>query len=171
MTGIKGGYADKGILGTQSGVVPSTAVSNQYITGIGSDGVITRAQPSTSNLSDYTTGTWAPSDSSGAGLVLTSVSARYITIGNFVICWTNFFYPSTADAVNNAVIGGLPFTIANAAYNAASVSVHSSGASTAKAGRGIINTTTFTLRDTSDTQVKNNVNSGQGFWIRIQYYK
>ena len=169
--GISGGYAGKSITGSQVGVVPSSSVSNQYITGIGSDGVITRAQPSTNNLSDYTTGTWTPTDQSGAGLTLSSVSARYITIGNLVICWVNLFYPSTSDSVNNAVIGGLPFTIANAPYNAASVRVHSSGASSAKAGRGVINTTTFTLRDTSDTQVKNNVNSGQGFWICLEYYK
>lgn len=33
-------------------VRPSSAVSNQYLTGIGSDGVITRAQPSSADLSD-----------------------------------------------------------------------------------------------------------------------
>lgn len=33
-------------------VQPSSAVSNQFVTGIGADGVISRAQPSSSNLSD-----------------------------------------------------------------------------------------------------------------------
>lgn len=40
-------------------IVPSDAVANQFMTGIGVGGVVTRAQPAASNLSNGTTGTGA----------------------------------------------------------------------------------------------------------------
>lgn len=53
-------------------------------------------------------GTWTPTDSSGAGLTLTGVSAGYTVHGNMVFAYANLTYPSTANA-GQAVIGGLPF--------------------------------------------------------------
>lgn len=56
------------------------------------------------------TGTWTPTDASGAGLSLTSAAtARYTRHGNLV--WATFaiVYPATASGTA-ARIGGLPFT-------------------------------------------------------------
>lgn len=43
---IEGGYADKSLIGSQIGAIPSAAVSNQFLTGLNTDGSLTRAQPS-----------------------------------------------------------------------------------------------------------------------------
>jgi hypothetical protein len=67
------------------------------------------------DLSDYATGTWTPVDASGAGLTFTSVSAAYTKIGNMVFAYGRLTYPTTVSGVP-AVIGGLPFTVANNLY-------------------------------------------------------
>lgn len=66
------------------------------------------------SLSTYS-GTWTPVDSSGAALTLTGVSANYTVIGNLVFAYASFSYPTTVDGTTN-LIGGLPFTVANANY-------------------------------------------------------
>lgn len=63
----------------------------------------------TAKLSDYTTGTWTPIDSSGAGLTFTSVSGTYVKIGTLVHIQMFLIYPATASGAG-ALIGGLPFT-------------------------------------------------------------
>lgn len=50
---------------------------------------------------------WTPTDSSGAGLSLTSVEGRYVRIGPIVVAGATLTYPVTADASNSA-IGNLP---------------------------------------------------------------
>jgi hypothetical protein len=62
-----------------------------------------------------TTGSWTPTDASGASLVFTAVSASYTQIGNMVFAYASFQYPSTASGAN-ALIGGLPVTVANQNY-------------------------------------------------------
>jgi hypothetical protein len=61
-------------------------------------------------LNVYSQNTWVPVDASAAGLTLTVAAGRYTRIGRMVFANFNVTYPSTADAVNAASIGGLPFT-------------------------------------------------------------
>lgn len=123
----------------------------------------------TSNLTDYLDANWTPVDASG-GVTITVQAARYISIGALVTCWAKITYPSTADA-SNASISGLPFTIANAVYNEASVSVLSSTTLAAKGGKGTPNTTTFTLTDSNGGAVTNANCRGATLWLRIVYKK
>lgn len=58
-----------------------------------------------------TNGSWTPADGSGAGLAI-SGSGTYSKHENIVIARGEITYPATADG-NNAVISGLPFTVAN----------------------------------------------------------
>jgi hypothetical protein len=60
-------------------------------------------------------GAWTPVDASGAGLVFTSVSARYSVASNIVFINGRLTYPVTASGAN-AAIGGLPFPVANQLY-------------------------------------------------------
>jgi hypothetical protein len=60
-------------------------------------------------LAEYEEGNWTPIDSSGAGLVFTSVDGKYTKTGNIVTARCTFTFPSTANAAG-IVIGGLPFT-------------------------------------------------------------
>lgn len=61
-------------------------------------------------LDDYEEGSWTPSDQSGATLVFTAVTGRYIKIGRLVIAFCTLTFPSTANGAT-AVIGGLPYTV------------------------------------------------------------
>jgi hypothetical protein len=66
-----------------------------------------------SALGNYVLGTWTPTDASATGnLVFTNVDAEYTRIGNMVFASGHLTYPSTADG-SNALIGGLPVTVAN----------------------------------------------------------
>jgi hypothetical protein len=75
--------------------------------------------PATQNLSsdpntldDYREGAWTPVDASGAGLSLSSASGEYTRIGRLVVATCAVAYPANSSAVQ-AMIGGLPFSIAN----------------------------------------------------------
>jgi hypothetical protein len=70
------------------------------------------AQSDPNNLDDYEEGTWTPSDASGASLVFTTVNGTYEKIGRLWIARCYLTFPSTVNG-SNAVIGGLPFTVAN----------------------------------------------------------
>jgi hypothetical protein len=65
-----------------------------------------------STLSVYATGSWTPTDGSGASLSFTSAAGSYTRIGNLVYCCGYVQYPSNANA-SNAAIGSLPYTSAN----------------------------------------------------------
>jgi len=56
-----------------------------------------------------TTGSWTPTDASGAGLTLTVSGASYWRLGTLVIATAWIVYPATA-STNTTEIGGLPFT-------------------------------------------------------------
>jgi hypothetical protein len=60
----------------------------------------------------FPSGTFTPTDASGAGLAFTSPVGYYRRVGNVVFVWGSLTFPSTADATT-AKIGGLPFTSAN----------------------------------------------------------
>lgn len=81
-------------------------------------------------LDDYeeavATGSWVPADSSGAGLVLTSLSGQYIKVGRLVFVQGQFSMPATANGATMA-IGGLPFAQNN---QSASLSVGQIGGGT-----------------------------------------
>ena len=104
---------------TTSGGTATTAVTidnTQKVTfansiGFGSNAGITFNNSSAltnSTLNDYETGTWSPTDGSGAGLTLTTVSASYTKIGRLVNVWAYINYPVTANTAT-AQISGLPF--------------------------------------------------------------
>jgi hypothetical protein len=62
-----------------------------------------------SRFTDVTT--WTPTDSSGAGLALTVTRAKYSVVGNLVFVQLSIVYPTTASG-SNALIGGLPLSVA-----------------------------------------------------------
>lgn len=61
------------------------------------------------------TGTWTPTDQSGAALSLSSVNCKYTRIGNMVHAYGTFTMPATASGAT-LLIGGLPVAVANASY-------------------------------------------------------
>lgn len=58
------------------------------------------------------TGNWAPSDASGAGLVIAAGGSggTFVKIGPLVAFWIQIFFPGNVSAVA-ASIGGLPYVI------------------------------------------------------------
>jgi len=93
--------------------VNSISVGNATPTTSGAGITFPATQSASSNantLDDYEEGTWTPTS---ANVTFSSATGYYTKIGRVVqfACWITF--PSTADA-NSAVIGGLPFTCANA---------------------------------------------------------
>jgi hypothetical protein len=91
-----------------------TVSTGNVIIGTSGKGIDFSATPGTGTselLADYEEGTWTPTDLSGASLSFTNLSGNchYTKVGNLVTCIFNITYPATAD-VNNAYIGGLPFT-------------------------------------------------------------
>ena len=74
---------------------------------------------------------WTPTDASGAGLTLTSISAHYYVTGKLVWVSALFVYPATADG-SNATIGGFPFTVLDLASNRTGNMSHHNGATATK---------------------------------------
>jgi hypothetical protein len=64
-------------------------------------------------FADYETGTWTPTDGSGAGLTFSVALGTYTKIGNMVYAAFHVVYPITASG-SSAIIAGLPF--ANTTY-------------------------------------------------------
>lgn len=95
----------------------TTPTSANLLIGDGTQWV-TRAMSGDATISNAgavtvgASGTWTPTDASGAALSLSSVSAVYAKIGKLVVATARFTYPVTANGAN-AKIGGLPFTSAN----------------------------------------------------------
>ena len=58
------------------------------------------------------TGTWTPTDTSGAGLTFTNLYCNYTKISNLVTVSGQITFPSTSSSAD-ITIGGLPFTIAS----------------------------------------------------------
>lgn len=109
------------VTGTNSIILPAgtidfsaTGGTSQVLKQTTLGGAITVGQLATSDLSDISTGTWTPSDGSGAGLVFTG-SAGYTKIANIILAYADLAFPVTANG-NNAVIAGLPFSVANQNY-------------------------------------------------------
>lgn len=87
------------------------ATDNEYLPGNGQVFFPATQNASTDAncLDDYEEGTWTPIDSSGASLSFTSVTARYVKVGQLVAAGFTLTYPSTVNG-STALVGGLPFT-------------------------------------------------------------
>jgi len=95
-------------------VVGKIKVSDNVViatSGKGIDFAATAGTGTSELLADYEEGTWTPTDLSGASLTFTGLTDNcfYTKVGNLVTCILSVTYPTTVD-VNNAYIGGLPFT-------------------------------------------------------------
>lgn len=63
----------------------------------------------------YSEGTWTPADSSGAGLVYTSATGRWVRKGNEITLTWSIVYPTTTSNAQ-AAIGNLPMPAVSSAY-------------------------------------------------------
>jgi hypothetical protein len=109
-------------------------------------------------LNWYETGTWTPTDGSGAGLALTVANATYTRIGRLVTANFAITYPATAD-VTNARIGGLPFASSSAGFSFP-MAVSTCQTGICKSGLVDTSATTFLLLDTTATPLTNVQMSG-----------
>ena len=104
-------------------------------------------------------GAWTPSDTSGASLSFTSVSAAFRVTNNLVHAYFTLTYPTTSNG-SSAVLGGLPVTIPNLTHvqNPAFLDTHG----TASGGflRPVQNTTTAVIVNASGGQATNANMSG-----------
>lgn len=104
---------------TLGGVKSLAAVAHNFLTSITTAGVPVAAQPTSLDLSDITTGSWTPTDASGAGLIFGAA-----TVGHFVkftglkLCYIFGFIqmPATASALQ-MVVGSLPATVSTLGVN------------------------------------------------------
>ena len=82
----------------------------------------TGATTGSETLDHYETGTWTPTDTSGAGLTFTSVNGWYVKVGDLVTMGARFAYPSTTNTNQNK-IGGFPFTPGTNVFSVGSMMV------------------------------------------------
>lgn len=118
-------------------------------------------------LDDYEEGTWTPTDQSGATLTFSNVSATYTKIGRLVFAQCYLTYPVTANT-SQAVIGGLPFTVANANY-ARQGFASLRGASAVAGVYCIPNGTTFAPCTSTGAAVQNDSMSGGNHSFTLIY--
>jgi len=63
-----------------------------------------------STLNDYETGTWTPTDASGAGLTFSSTSGtNYVKVGRTLMLYGSITFPSTSSGTNAQI--NIPFTV------------------------------------------------------------
>lgn len=114
-------------------------------------------------LNDYESGTWVPTDASGAGLSLTVGAAFYIKVGQLAFISTFITYPATASGSTAAI--SLPFTSYNTSNGYQSLSISYSSGGTSLVGYPLIgsNATSFNFRSPSnlDNQLTNANLSGK----------
>jgi len=118
-------------------------------------------------LDDYEEGTWTPIDGSGAGLTFTILDARYTKIGRQVQCFAQISYPVTA-STNDAVIGGLPFTMASTVGGSYGGFVVYTNVGTTITFLNNPNSTTSNIYDLTGNTIKNVTFSAKQFrvvWI------
>lgn len=103
----------------------------------------------------FYTGTWTPTDASGAALVFTNVSANYTKIGPLVFAYATLTFPATADG-SNVLLGGFPLAAANQGYAQPPFLVRNSGAAIGTYGSVLLNTTTAEIyNDVTNARVTN----------------
>ena len=87
----------------------SGSLSNETLTIYLSQAPATGAPVPIAGVETYSTGTFTPTDQSGASLSLTVSRARYTRIGTMVFVELTFAYPSTADTSASVIgLGALP---------------------------------------------------------------
>lgn len=137
--------------------IPNSGLAHPSMTIAGHSVALGGTQTlSCADLTDCTTGSWTPSDQSGATLTFTSVSANYTKIGNMVFVYGTLTWPSTSNSAN-VLIGGLPFTAANAEYGYAPFFANT-GANAATYGTVLKNSTTFNMQNISTGASLTNAN-------------
>jgi parallel beta-helix repeat protein len=115
--------------------------------------------------SDYQQGTWTPTDASGQGLVFTVTNATYTRVGRSVTVLGDITYPITANG-STALIGGLPFTVAN---NTPGATLTDVGSSVTVLGN-VASATAYVL-DTVTTAAKTNASlSGKQIRFSLTYF-
>lgn len=78
------------------------------------NGTAITAVTGTGSVPLYSSGTWTPSDGSGAGLSFTTTDANYVLVGKLCTISASITYPTTANG-SSAQINGLPFAGQNVA--------------------------------------------------------
>lgn len=123
---------------TLGGLYSSAAVTNQFVTGLGTDGNFTRAQPSASNLSDGVTGTGAVVRANSPALITpTGIVKGDVGLGNV---------DNTSDTTKWAAVA----TLTNKVINAVSNTI--SNLATSMFAANVVDTDT-TLAANSDTRL------------------
>lgn len=119
-------------------------------------------------LDFYETGSWTPSDASGAGLIFVGVSCIYCRIGSLVFVSGVLSYPNTSNA-DAAAIGGLPFPVNNSA-GANAPGPMFSGISVLIQGLTIAGSSTFEIfNGTTAAAITNAQLSNQGIRFAFMY--
>lgn len=119
-----------GLASPLTGLNNPTVVGNMTFNTSGSGVIFTNTTSgvlTNSTLNDYETGTWTPTDASGAGLTLTNNYAHYTKIGNIVTVIAYITWPSNSSG-SSAQIGGLPFSGVSNGYATGVVSTNVSAA-------------------------------------------
>ena len=73
-------------------------------------------------LEDYESGSWTPTDASGAGLTFTNVNGWYVKVGDLVTIGARFKYPTTS-TTNQNKIGSFPFSHGTNVFSVGSMMV------------------------------------------------
>jgi hypothetical protein len=116
-------------------------------------------------LDDYEEGTWTPGDSSGAGLVFTSVNARYTKIGRVVTLLFELTVPATASS-STFTIGGLPFP----SVGRGTVSIGYTTESTAVRGTTFDTQNIFQIYNSAGSLLANSTMSGDTIVGSVHYF-
>lgn len=162
---IAGNYTDYAtaiVNAKRQGVV---VFGNEYSTGGGGK----NAEAWGSENWGVASGNWTPIDASGAGLSLPIVEGKYNKIGDVIHIWGFVRYPTTSNS-SSAIIGGLPFAVANASTPATRAGFHIDfqGNATVVNMGGIPNTTTAYMF-TSSGIATNAQCSGTDFYFSATY--
>lgn len=122
---------------------------------------------STGTVALLTSGTWTPTDASGASLTFTSVSGNYVSMGGVVIATCTLTYPVTVSG-SAAVIGGLPFTVSATTGKQGGSVVYTSISTLAYASTSA-GTTTANLWTSAGASVLNSAMSASVLYLQFIY--
>lgn len=114
-------------------------------------------------------GSWTPTDASGAGLSLTINSCKYRTHEDLVVAWFNLAYPATASGASNQ-LDGLPFTTANDAAVRCGILAWTN-ATTALRVIPAQNSTQWAIYDNTGTRLLNSALSSKSLFGALIYFK
>lgn len=163
------GEGDSGIIAGNFGFFSTSFVSAKRI------GVIVFGNESASGKSaeawgsqkwGVETGTWTPTDASGAGLTFTVANAIYYRIGRVVTLIASITFPSTSDS-NNVQIDGLPFALNTGIYTAA-INTNQGGDFTTLIADSSVGDYLF-IRNSTDTDPTNANFSTKFFAFQLTY--